>query len=453
VDTTGSSDTLAYGVTEQGFIVKPFQILLNEAFARANLVFGPDIDLRSSSTIRKLLELTSLEDALLWMKLDDVYNSGFGATASGLALDQLGSDLGLARPAQFADGAATFKLTNAAPKNCIYALPPGTLVETADPPVRFRLTTKLTLVKHEPPDGSEQATATVQAVERGTGGNIAAQTLTRLNATFAARYLSFDPSFVSVSNTQPFSGGELFEDDSTYRQQLYSLPRTLWTVDAVRAVVLALDGVRDALVYDPYGGLDQNPPTLGTFCFNNALFQPARDLCNPYYFTITVAPEPGVLWEGDTNIEGLRQQISDALEPIRPISIFPTLQLADIVEIALRVRLVLAAGTDPNGILTTAKTALAAYINSLRLGDAVLYAQVLRIFVEIPGVKDVQNLHLRRCPPRFGEVACSPLTRFGNEINIADLEADCGENLPLNPHEVAVFAADSPLLAVEVQNA
>jgi uncharacterized phage protein gp47/JayE len=449
----GNSDTIDYGVTEQGFIVKPFQTLLNEAFARASLVFGPDIDLRSSSTIRKLLELSSLEDALLWMKLDGVYNSGFGATASGLALDQLGSDLGLARPAQFASGSATFKLTSAAPTNCIYSLPPGTLVETAAPAARFRLTSKLTLVKHDPADGSEQATVTVQAVQRGTRGNIAAQQLVQLNPTFAARYLSFDPSFVSVSNAQPFSGGELFEDDSTYRQQLYSLPRTLWTVDAVRAVVLALDGVRDALVYDPYGGLDQNPPTLGTFCFNNALFQPARNLCNPYYFTITVAPHPGVLWEGDANIVGLQQQIFDALAPIRPISIFPTLQLADIVEIALRVRLVLAAGADPSGIQATAKTALAAYINSLRLGDAVLYAQVLRIFVELPGVKDVQDLHLRRCPPRFGEVACSPLTRFGNEKSIADLEADCGENLTLNSREVAVFAVDSPLLDMEVQSA
>ena len=65
-----NGDTVDYGVTDQGFIVKPFQSILNDAFARAQLLFGPDIDLRSSSSLRKLLELTSLEDALLWMRLD-----------------------------------------------------------------------------------------------------------------------------------------------------------------------------------------------------------------------------------------------------------------------------------------------------------------------------------------------------------------------------------------------
>src|SRR5712692_3844772 len=114
-----NGDLVNYGVTDRGFIVKPFKTILDEAFERARLLFGPDIDLRSSSTMRKLLELTSLEDALLWMGLDGVYNSGFTATASGNALDLLGTDLGLGRAYLPASGGATFKLTNAAPTNCV----------------------------------------------------------------------------------------------------------------------------------------------------------------------------------------------------------------------------------------------------------------------------------------------------------------------------------------------
>ena len=450
-----NGDLVNYGVTDRGFIVKPFKTILDEAFERTRLLFGPDIDLRSSSTMRKLLELTSLEDALLWMGLDGVYNSGFTATASGNALDLLGTDLGLARAHLFASGAATFKLTDTAAKSCIYALPPGTLVETAPPavgvpPQRFRLLSKLTLVKHDPLDGSEQAVATVQAMLRGPAGNIAAQQLTQLNPTFAARYLSFDPRFITVSNAAPFSGGELYEDDSAYRRKLFALPRTLWTADAVRAVVLSLDGVRDALVYDPFGGLDTAAPAFGKFCFSDANFQLPRELCNPYYFTITVVPNPGVLWEGDGDIAGLHEQILEALQPIRPISIFPTLALADIVEVALHVRLTLFPGTDSGSVLAVVRSALTAYISSLRLGDAVLYSQVLRIFIETPGVKDVQNLRLRRCPPRFGEIACGPPAVFGNDADIAHLEEPCGGNLTLVPREVAVFAVDSPLLDVEV---
>ena len=97
--TASTSDTVNYGVTAQGFIVKPFQAILNDAFTRAQQLFGPDIDLRSSSTLRKVIELGCLDSALLWMALDDVYHSGFTSTASGGALDLLGADWAWTAPA------------------------------------------------------------------------------------------------------------------------------------------------------------------------------------------------------------------------------------------------------------------------------------------------------------------------------------------------------------------
>src|SRR6516165_5722316 len=114
---TGDLDSVPYGVTDRGFIVKPLQAILDDAFSRARLLFGPDVDLRSSSSIRKLLELTSLEDALSWMQLDDVYHSRFLASAAGTALDFLGSDLGRDRGYLPARGTAQLKLTAAAPNN------------------------------------------------------------------------------------------------------------------------------------------------------------------------------------------------------------------------------------------------------------------------------------------------------------------------------------------------
>jgi hypothetical protein len=84
---------------------------------------------------------------------------------------------------------------------------------------------------------------------------------------------------------------------------------------------------------------------------------------------------------------------------------------------------------------------VAAYIGSLRLGDAVLYAQVLRTLVELPNVLNVQELRLRRCPPRFGEIVCGQPAKFGDDSNLAAIEAPCGGDLTLAPTEVAVFAA------------
>jgi uncharacterized phage protein gp47/JayE len=448
-----NGDTTAYGVTDRGFIVKPFRAILDDAFARAQLLFGPDVDLRSSSVIRKLLELKSLEDALSWMQLDDVYHSGFVATASGTALDLLGSDVGRDRDNLYAAGTAKFALVSSAPTNVTFTLPPGTLVETLPPgpgadPVGFRLATKLSLVKHDPIDGSEQATATAAAVLPGSSGNIPAQTLARINPTYAARYLNLDPGLVRVSNAAPFTGGDQFEDDTSYRRKLFALPRSLWTVDAVRQIVLELDGVRDALVYDPYGGLDKATPPFGEFCFSDAVFQSPRALCNPYFFTITVAPKPGVVWESSGDITGLKDQVLAAIEPIRPISIFPTLAFANAVQIALRAKLTLAAGADPSSVVAAAATSIAAYIGSLRLGDAVLYAQIMRLLTETPGVRNVQELRLRRCPPLFGEVVCGPPTVFGDDANIAALEAPCSGDIALVQSDVAVFAPDSPLMDI-----
>ncbi len=547
-----ASNGSTYGLTSQGFIVKPFQAILGDAFTRAQQLFGSDIDLRSSSTIRKVIELSSLDVALLWMTLDDVHHGGFTSTAVGKALDLLGADLGLARASLSASGQATFKLAPSAPPASVLILPPGTLVDTGPTGVSFRLQAALTLSNDPTQPYPAQASASVTAVAPGLSGNISAGQLTRINPTFAARYLSFDPNYIAVSNTAAFTGGEGYEDDSAYRGKLQAQPRTLWTPDAIRAVVYGLDGVRDALVQDPYGGLDTSPPAFGSgFCFGDALFQVPRDVCSPYFFTITVASNPGVLWESeglqtlsivgaatqgsftlavngqatsalpfnataaevqtaltalagagnvvcsggplpqvdvtivaytpasgsqpmiaigasdltgvagpapiavltaaaDNQVVGLRDQILAALEPIRPISTFPELIQADTVEVALRAELTLQSGADPGSVLAAARLALTAYMAGLRLGDAVLYSQVLRTLTELTGVTDVQSLRLRRSPSRFGEVVFGAPVVFANASAISQIEASCGGNLTLATYEVAVFAADSNLTDLTV---
>lgn len=449
----GATDTTTYGVTPQGFIVKPFQAILSDAFARAQLSFGPDIDLRSSSTIRKLLELTCLDAGLLWMALDDVYHSGFTSTAVGNALDLLGADLGLTRANLQATGQATLKLAPGAPAGSVLTLPLGTLIDTGPTsPLSFSLATTVTLLNDPTQPAAATATVAVTAVLPGTSGNIGAGQLARINPTFAARYLNFDPSLVSVSNTAPFTGGDQLLDDSTYRRALQAQPRTLWTQDAIRATVIALDGVRDALVSDPYGGLDTPTPPYGGVCFGDALFQLPRDVCSPYFFSIIVAPERGVLWEsaGDppNEIVGLQEQILSALEPMRPISTFPTLVLADSVEVAVRAQLTLASGANSDTVQAAALLALTTYIGTLGLGDEVLSSQVLRTLTELPGVTDVQNLRLRRAPPRFGEITFGPPALFGDPADITRIEAGCGGNLVLTQTEVAVLDPTSNLNAL-----
>src|SRR4051812_40899022 len=110
--TTG---TQGYGLTDGGFVPKPFARLLAEKLALARAVFGSDVDLTSASAIRKILEVTALEDARIWAALAAMYDNQFVSSARGEALSRLGEELGLPRP--FLQAQGSIRLTP--------ALPPG----------------------------------------------------------------------------------------------------------------------------------------------------------------------------------------------------------------------------------------------------------------------------------------------------------------------------------------
>ena len=64
-----SSATAGFGITETGFVAKPFARLLAEKLATARSLFGAEIDIGSGSALRKLLEISALEDARTWSAL------------------------------------------------------------------------------------------------------------------------------------------------------------------------------------------------------------------------------------------------------------------------------------------------------------------------------------------------------------------------------------------------
>src|SRR5690349_10404885 len=100
-----SSGADGYGISQAGFVPKPFSRLLAEKLALARSLFGADIDLASGSALRKILELSSLEDARTWAALGSFYDNQFVATAAGDALSRLGQELGITRPWLEARGA------------------------------------------------------------------------------------------------------------------------------------------------------------------------------------------------------------------------------------------------------------------------------------------------------------------------------------------------------------
>ncbi len=516
-----------FGITPTGFVLKPLQAILNDKAALAQAVFGDDIDLRSTSSLRKILDISSAADLDLWKLAESLYYSSFLSTASGNALDLLGDDLGV--PRDFLNAQATVQLTLQLPPASqtpgrVYNIPSGTVVETdpivlgtaatgtaaiasgsvtgvtistggsgypappgvtfiggggsgaaahavitggvvtsivvnngglgysnaptvlIDPPPiipaqRFRTLASVALSSQSP-----TTTVAVEAILTGPAGNVAAGAIDKINAAFAQARLSLGSAQVKVTNANPATGGEQPQADEDYRQVLIGRPRTLWTLEAVQGAVLAVDGVRDCRLSDPLGGVNVSQSKFNFFAFNRRLFGTERQIGTPFFFNILVAVQPGFLWEkrpGETGVQDLVQAVVDE---VRPISIFPNLSLADNVQIGIRAIVVLQPGHDGDAVTAAIKDVLEAHVNALGLGNAVLYSQVMCDCKEVTGAADVQQLHLRRFPPVFSGITFGRSPRFG----AAYIEMPVGENITLQPNEIAVFSVDSPLNDIQV---
>jgi Baseplate J-like protein len=208
--------------------------------------------------------------------------------------------------------------------------------------------------------------------------------------------------------------------------------------------VLDVPGVRDVLLSDPLGGVDVSQSYFGIFAFGRRPFSADRRVGDPYFFDVVVAHDFARPWRTTGPVVGVFEQVTAALDRVRPVGVHPHVVEADHVEVGVRAQVFTQPGYDTQA-LVAAITQRLADTSGLVLGGDVLYSQVMRAFVDQPGVVDVQNLRLRRCPPTLGRIAFGAV-RFQSEV----VEAGAGENLVMGPTEIAVFRVDSALLDLEV---
>lgn len=428
-----------FGVTETGFRVKPFQDILNAKATRAREMFGDDVDLRPTSPLRKLLDVTSYADQELWKEMERLFYANYVSTASGTALDLLGDDLGLPRRPLPARGTITATLDGEEPGR-LYHLPIGTLLQAGPDGPLFRLTERVTLS-----ETTKEATGPVEAVERGPVGLVAPGAITRIQPAYADAYLNLGRATIEITNEAALDGGDAFEGDTAYRAMLLSRPRTVWTRESVRHAVKAVDGVRDCRLFDPLGGTDVSLSKFGLFRFRTRTFGIERRPGAPYFFEILIAVQPGFLFETLDGVPGVHDRVTQAIEDVRPVSIFPTLLRANNVRVGLRARVTVRSGHDRASIGSAIRDRLDQRINALGLGATVRYAQVLCDVADVSGVSDVQDLRLRRCPALMGTITFGDHPTFQTQ----DLELGLGENLDLRPDEIAVFKVDDTLLDVQ----
>lgn len=430
---------MEYGVTDDGYVVKGLDVVLAEAFARARAAFGPDVDLTSTSPLRKVLEVTASEDAELWKRLEASWYAGFVSTADGAALDLLGEDVGIDRRRLHATGEVTVTLAGGVPGRT-YLLPEATVLTT--PAGRLFTTERAVTLTATAPT----ATVAVRALERGPGGDVPAATITAVEAAHAAVHLAdLGPATLTVTNPAPTRGGAEPEPDDVYRGRLVGTSRTLWTLEAVQQAVLDVDGVVDVLVSDPLGGVDVSQSYFGLFDHGRRLFSAERRFGEPYLFDVVVAHEFRWPWETTGAVPGVVDRVRAALDRVRPPGVHPNVVEADHVDVGVRARVVVQPGYDQDALRARVLQRVGQEGAALRLGGDVLFAQVMRAFTQEPGVVDVQAMHLRRGPALFGRVSMGP----GGYRSVAT-EAGVGENLVMGPTELAVFRTDSGLDDVEL---
>jgi hypothetical protein len=143
-------------------------------------------------------------------------------------------------------------------------------------------------------------------------------------------------------------------------------------------------------------------------------------------------------------LRGVREAVLEAVRDQRPVSVFPNIVPANTVDVGVRARLVTEGGADQDAVRGQFLDALRASVANLRLGRGVLHSDVLVLARGVPGVVDVQRLHIRRGPPLLGAVNYAG-ARFGETAELAN-----GENLALAPDEIARFGHESPLNDIEV---
>jgi hypothetical protein len=443
---TGSRE---YGVTRGGFIAKSFARLLTEKIALAQSLLGSDIDLTSGSVLRKLLEITALEDARTWATLAHIYDNNYVTSATGVALTHLGTEIGIERPQKLARGEIKLTLSGELPTGYDHlTIPRGARLLT-DGGHHVATDERVVLSPSSP-----ERTVAVAAFYPGDSHNLdpaePTQIINQWNRSDVMLTELNDAEedagapLITITHSKPLTGGEVYWSDARYRNLLLRAPRSIWTVEAMELAVSLVPGVRQVQIRDGLGGLDIYQSIFGNFNFLERVFGTERDLGNPYYFTVLVAPTPAAIWEGT---EGLRAAIESALEDLRPISIFPRIERAEEIGVGVEAELIVRGVPLPSGTRATVNASEPAqllkerlldrirrYVDSLSFGEPVRASEVIWAIMNEPGVTDVRNLRLLRYPPGFEAVDLSD----GVE-DVLPEALDCGVNLDLAINQIPTF--------------
>lgn len=221
---------MASGLSKDGFKRKTYNEILEDAQTRARELYGENVNLSDRSPLGLFIKIIAWGMSILWQLAEKVYFSAFVDDADGIDLDKVAKNIGKTRKGpEKSRGAVTIDGTEGV------TIPADFIVGTQND-VIFKPTKAVTI------DNNGEAVVEIEAVKSGAGGNVPANTITKIITPIAG--------INQVTNNEPTHGGRDAETDAELRERYYQSGGAIAgaaTTDGVRATLLEVPGVRAAI--------------------------------------------------------------------------------------------------------------------------------------------------------------------------------------------------------------
>jgi uncharacterized phage protein gp47/JayE len=280
---------MAYGVTEDGFVIKPLTVIQSELEDDFRATFGEDINLAATSVFGQLIGILADRIYDTWEMAQATYSAYYPDSAEGVSLDNICALTGTVRePATYSEVTATVVGTAGT------VLPSGRVFSTVTLGDRFATSASCTLVEatawagataYVEGDVRKNASRTYVCITAGTSAGSGGPTTTSTDITDGTahwRYLGEGTAYAevacvaeelgevqcpaynlttietpasglnNVTNQEDAALGSDGETDAALRVRREEELRAQGnsTVDSIRADVLLVDGVESCTVFE-----------------------------------------------------------------------------------------------------------------------------------------------------------------------------------------------------------
>lgn len=344
-----------------------FQTIVTNQVTAIQSACNKILDFTIGSIMRSITESNAAVTLWLQQMILNVLALARASTSSGADLDSWAADFGFYRlPAAIATGAVTFSRFTATQQAVI---PIGATVQTADGAEAYQVILDASNTAYNATQngyvlaaGTASVTVPVQATVAAAAGNAAPNTVTVMTQAISG--------VDTVTNALQFINGADAETDDALRarfvQWVSSLSKA--TKNAVIYVVTSLGATYAA-------SLVENQNYDGT--------------ANMGFFYVVV--DDGT---GNPSAAVLSNAFS-AIDAVRPVATSFQVYAPVIINASASMTIIVGQGYDHSAVQATVQTAVQDYIDSLTLGQTLLWSKLAQVaFNASPGVADVQSVLL-----------------------------------------------------------